>query len=204
MIKYYTIYKITHKDSGKFYIGRHVTENLDDGYMGSGKLIKYAQEKYGLEAFEKEYIAVFYDPYFMFLYEQTIVTEEFCNRKDTYNIAPGGFAGGWSYINSNNLSNCFKGGETAGKMKTPKQTKARKNVMLQNRKQYYNFGNKSRTNLSHSDISREKISKGQSGSKNSQFGSIWITNGIENRKIKKAQKIPEGWVKGRKVYPSLV
>jgi hypothetical protein len=30
------------------------------------------------------------------------------------------------------------------------------------------------------------------------YGTIWITNNIENRKIKKDAKIPDGWSKGRK------
>ena len=37
----------------------------------------------------------------------------------------------------------------------------------------------------------------QKGENNSQFGSCWITNGIENRKIKKDDKIPIGWKLGR-------
>ena len=38
----------------------------------------------------------------------------------------------------------------------------------------------------------------QKGSKNSQFGAMWITNGQENKKIKKdVDIIPEGWYKGR-------
>jgi hypothetical protein len=39
----------------------------------------------------------------------------------------------------------------------------------------------------------------QSGSKNSQYGTMLITNGQENKKIKKeVDIIPEGWYKGRK------
>lgn len=34
---------------------------------------------------------------------------------------------------------------------------------------------------------------------NSQYGTMWITNGSENKKIKKVDTIPEGWYKGRKV-----
>lgn len=37
----------------------------------------------------------------------------------------------------------------------------------------------------------------QVGQKNSQYGTMWITNGIQSIKIKKDQQIPEGWYKGR-------
>ena len=40
----------------------------------------------------------------------------------------------------------------------------------------------------------------QRGSKNSQYGTMWITNGIQNKKIKKEQNIPQGWKKGRFQY----
>ncbi len=42
-----------------------------------------------------------------------------------------------------------------------------------------------------------KNSVKQSGSGNSQFGTIWITNGVENKKIKSVDAIPDGWHKGR-------
>ena len=43
---------------------------------------------------------------------------------------------------------------------------------------------------------REKASL-RVGDLNSQFGTCWITNGVENKKIKKGDSINEGWYKGR-------
>jgi hypothetical protein len=37
----------------------------------------------------------------------------------------------------------------------------------------------------------------QKGEKNSQFGSMWITNGLENKKVSKNSSLQEGWRKGR-------
>lgn len=34
--KYHYIYKITRNQDGKFYVGMHSTDDLDDGYFGSG------------------------------------------------------------------------------------------------------------------------------------------------------------------------
>ena len=41
------------------------------------------------------------------------------------------------------------------------------------------------------------------GEKNSQYGSMWITNEIENVKIKKTDAIPKGWRKGRVMVSKL-
>ena len=50
----YIVYKTTHVPSGRYYIGRHVTSKLNDGYMGSGKLITRLLEAYPKTEFIKQ------------------------------------------------------------------------------------------------------------------------------------------------------
>ena len=90
---HYLIYKITNKLNGKIYIGQHVTEDLDDGYMGSGLAIRRAIEKYGTENFSKEILFDVDDWELMNFIEELIVDEEFVKREDTYNVALGGQGG---------------------------------------------------------------------------------------------------------------
>jgi hypothetical protein len=59
------------------------------------------------------------------------------------------------------------------------------------------------TNKKHTDETKRKIGDAnsikQKGVDNSQYGTCWITNGIENKKIKKTDLIPDGWKLGRKI-----
>ena len=50
---YYIIYKTTNILNGKYYIGKHITENLNDEYISSGIALKKAIQKYGKEYFKK-------------------------------------------------------------------------------------------------------------------------------------------------------
>ena len=50
---YFTVYKITNLINNKIYIGVHKTNNLEDNYMGSSKILKQAIEKHKLISFKK-------------------------------------------------------------------------------------------------------------------------------------------------------
>jgi hypothetical protein len=93
IFKFYYVYQITNKINGKIYVGVHATDDLNDGYMGSGLLIKQAIAKYGVENFVK--MILFEGSSYRELLdkEAEIVTTEFVNRDDTYNLREGGTGG---------------------------------------------------------------------------------------------------------------
>lgn len=223
---FYIVYKITNMVNGKIYIGVHKTNDLNDDYMGSGKLLKRAQKKYGIENFEREYLYVFDNAEDMFKMESEIVNEEFIARKDTYNLKLGGF-GGWDHINSDDglrarLANeNYQKGRAAGTAAgiatylnrlnededfrnavCDRLNRASKLGVEKLRSVYesgWTFSNKT-----HSAETKAKMSekgKLRTGDKNSQFGTMWITNpeSGESKKITRDDLIPDGWVKGSNI-----
>ena len=190
---HYIVYKILNRVNGKSYIGCHKTTNLNDGYMGSGRLIKRAIKKYGLENFEKEILFEFATAEEMFEKEQEIVEI----GPQSYNLNEGGY-GGFAYINSIGKNiNC-----------DIKNYRTHESVM----KGYHagigapnfvkpKFNGTEFAGKKHSDESKQQIglknSIHQAGEGNSQFGSMWVTNGKSNLKIKKNDTIPSGYYKGR-------
>jgi len=87
------IYKTTNKVNGRYYIGRHSTDNLNDGYLGSGQGIKNAINKYGKENFTREIIATAETTDDLWELEKEIVNEEIVKDSKSYNQAYGG--GNW-------------------------------------------------------------------------------------------------------------
>jgi hypothetical protein len=59
--------------------------------MGSGKYLKYSQEKHGIENFEKEILHAYDAPEPMYEKEAEIVNVEFIAEANTYNLKVGGF-----------------------------------------------------------------------------------------------------------------
>ena len=80
--------------SGKIYVGVHRqgAEGFD-GYFGSGRALKRAIKKHGVDAFERRTLFEFATDAEAYAREAEIVTEEFCKRRDTYNMKTGGMGG---------------------------------------------------------------------------------------------------------------
>lgn len=85
---YHFVYKTTNLINGRYYHGKHSTSKLEDGYLGSGFILKSAIEKYGKENFKREILALFESEEAAFEYEKQLV-----NPADpmSYNLVSGGY-----------------------------------------------------------------------------------------------------------------
>nr|NDG05898.1 hypothetical protein [Oxalobacteraceae bacterium] len=209
---YYTVYKVTNNINGKIYVGSHKTKDLNDKYFGSGKYLNYAFQKYGLENFTKEILFVFDNPKDMYAKEAEIVNEKFLTEENTYNLKRGGF-GGFDYLNDvEKFSNPTHTQDHMTMMsnKVPYATKVaagikgnrvlRQMIEENGGAWWQSSGFSGRT---HSEQTKRKISESakihSKGKNNSQYGTMWITNGIESQKIVQGSPVPSGWYKGRKM-----
>lgn len=96
----FVTYKTTCVITGKFYIGSHKTEDINDGYLGSGRLLRKSIEEYGEENHIKEILGVFDNREDSLCLEHTLVK---LYKKQNKNLSLNGTNGGWSfdYINNN-------------------------------------------------------------------------------------------------------
>jgi len=215
---YYLIYEIRNNKNGKVYVGKHKTNDINDDYMGSGKILKRSIEKYGIENFTKTILFELETEQEMNDKEAEIVNEEFIKCGSNYNLMVGGH-GGFDYINKNcnprreSFTDENRRKAVQIRMKAREddfewELKRRKKISEGNRLYHENGGVSSFKGKKHSKETKKKISDKQKentkGVKNSQYGSIWIYS-LEKKLSKKIKKeeLPDweqnGWLKGRKM-----
>jgi len=86
----YIVYKTTNIVNDMIYIGVHKTNNINDGYMGSGKIFKLALKKYGKTSFKREILFIYDNIDNAYEKEKELVNKDFVDSNNTYNLVCGG------------------------------------------------------------------------------------------------------------------
>lgn len=170
-MKIHYLYKITNLINNRFYIGKRTTSKLDDTlYYGSGKALKLAIKKYGLENFIKEILMFFDSEGEAYEAESLVVDEEFLQNPLVYNIHLGGNGG----------SRKGKHNPNTGRACTPERAK---NISIANTGK--TFSKKHKENISKakkgticSEETREKLKerrKERVGVKSPAFKGYYVT-----------------------------
>lgn len=76
-----------------FLYWQHETNNLNDGYLGSGQILKQAIIKHGKHAFKREILMICKNKDHMNQMEAKFVTEDTISNPLCYNLSPGGQGG---------------------------------------------------------------------------------------------------------------
>lgn len=210
------LYEVTNKLNGKIYIGVHSTENLDDGYMGSGRVIQRAIKKHGAENFTKTILETFLTKEAMFAREKEVVTESFLTRKDVYNLRRGG-NGGFDHINNNVPLRIDKNQKANRRLREEYSDQLSEWGQRGGRsafekhglnKKWFQAGRTSMLGKTHTPETKQRMSVAHYGKHdgilNSQHGTRWVTNGETDRKIKIDESLPEGWNFGRNQHSKLL
>ena len=184
----------------------HSTDNLEDGYIGSGKRLWHSINKHGRENHVCEILEFLDSRDLLKKREREIVNENLLNDSMCMNLILGGTGGfiseeqqkNRSILGGKAFSNKLKDNLEFRKTFIELQSAKLKKLHSEGSIKYDTF-----TGKSHSQETKNKISKSnslkQKGSNNSQYGTCWITNEIENKKICKDNPIPNGWRAGRKI-----
>ena len=217
--QYHFIYKTTNLLSGKYYIGMHSTDNLEDGYLGSGNLISRAIKKHGKENFIREILEFCSSREELKQRESEIVTLSEIAKKECMNLVVGGQGG---FIS---LGGTKKGRSITDNILREKYGDNFRYIIMKN---YYNnltetkkielkdnikrglkkigYKNDHFKDKTHSKETKEKMSEAKKGKyvgiNHPQYGMCWITKDNNNKKINKSDLFNyenEGWVKGRKM-----
>ena len=192
--KYHFIYKTTCQVNGKYYYGMHSTDNLEDGYIGSGTRLWHSIKKHGRENFTIEILEFCDDRESLKKREAELITEDMLNDPMCMNLTLGGH-GGWEIVHR--LLRDDPEFKREHSKALSKAHQYRKGVLFNGKRCNW-------SNCCHTESSKKKISDAnklsQAGERNSQFGRYWCHNPIsgEVKRLNRGEEIPLGWLKGQK------
>ena len=198
-----------------FYIGRH-KGLIEDRYTHSSTLFEKFYKECIPKGIHRRILGRGTEQEMVDLEHKLLTNRKKKCWERYYNMHTGG-SYGWRHVNDNilpevRMKNCIKGGE-AFKIKHNTdpdfaQEHARKasyNSKLRHKEgrmksihDHYSWVGKKHTEKTKQKMRETHKSIGhQQGSTNSQYGTMWITDGIYNKKISRDTTIPDGWSKGR-------
>ena len=101
---YNVLYCTINLVNGKFYIGVHKTNNLNDEYIGSGSYLNRSIEKYGEDNFYRLDLEFYDNDIIIYEREEELVSDEFLinYKHDCYNLVKGGGIG-WNKIHKSQI-----------------------------------------------------------------------------------------------------
>lgn len=225
--KHHIIYKTTCLKTGRYYIGMHSTNNLDDGYMGSGKRLWQSIKKHGLDQHRCEVIEHLPDRASLRAREAELVDQILLEDTQCMNIALGGH-GSWDHVNlvltkEQRIKAGKLGGYANRHLWTPLAREKHLASIIENgKKNWPTFfkeyshkfeewrakGQKLGQTAALSIESKEKrkatmlANMHSQGIKNSQYGKCWVYNDECSKSIKKEDLelyLEKGYKKGRKM-----
>lgn len=96
------LYKTTCLITGRYYIGMHSAHNLNDDYMGSGKLLRRSIRKHGKDNHVREIIELFDTRDLLVEAEKDFISVNMIEDNDCMNLMSGGTGGatrgfGWTH-----------------------------------------------------------------------------------------------------------
>lgn len=199
------IYKITNNKNGKTYIGKHKSHKtkdwMHDGYPGSGKLLKQAYSKYGIENFTKSLICRAVDLKHLNTLEEYWIAEYRNRGKAEYNICKGGEGTSYSFSEEHKrkIGLANKGNKRPDLAEYNRKYK--KGVSVKGHPQSEESKRKQSEKMKGHSTSEEtkiKMSEAQKGKNNwssdANKGRHWYNNGIDNVFT---YECPEGYTPGR-------
>ena len=212
------IYKTTCLVTGKFYVGMHSTDDPNDGYLGSGKILGYSRKKHGDENHKKEILEYLPTREALKLREKEIVNEALLADPLNINLKYGG-EGGFDHLNSPEAIEkrrwTFAVRSKAGReaqqrlMQDPEYAakrlaQQREIVKIAKAASMAKHPEGTFKNRCHSAETRVIMSKSHQGkhlgSKNSQFGTCWMSKDGKSIKVKREhidEYLTNGYLLGR-------
>lgn len=200
----------------------HSTDNLNDGYIGSGKRLWYSINKHGKENHVCEIQEHYFTREWLRAREAELVCAETLTDPMCMNIKLGG-DGGWNHVHfdksnlsSVNLQAYLKSDELKEHLKrichllTPeKRSQNAKKAWSENYSTMYETALKGVTAMASPSAAEKRKAtfsemKHSQGEKNSQFGTCWVYSATAKvcKKISKVdleQYLCSGWSSGRKM-----